>query len=158
MAGLTSADWWRHRGSPLQERALTGLPVAFIISVYLLIDRSIRTVADLGGGYQKPVLLVELVVQNLAITVLAGGVTVLVVWRSRSFGPEWPSFERGWSLRCPVGVVIAVLTWTHGFYDYNLWAGHLHALDRIALITLAGLALAGTRAPATSKRSRCGRS
>ncbi len=141
MAGRASADWWRRTRSHLLEWTLTGWPIAIIVGVYVVIDRAIRTVADLGAGYRKPVLLVELIVQNTAIAILAGGVTAAVVWRLRSLGPVWPSFERGWSLRCPVGVVIIVLTWAYAFYEYNLWADHLHAFDRLALIALAGLAL-----------------
>ncbi len=132
----------RPNGTELRAFIDTAWPIGLLIAVFVVIDRVVRGIADLGGaGYREPVLLLELLSQQPVLIAGACVGAVVLALRDRSFGPVWPSFDRGWSLRVPVGVIVVELTWAYAFYDYNLWADRLHAFDRLALVAIAGLAL-----------------
>lgn len=131
------------RGREFAADLLTvGPPIALLVAVYVLIDRTVIHVTDLGSdGYQARSLLVEWVRQHAILVALVVAVAGLVVGRSRSLGPRWPAFDEGASVRLLVGAPILVLTWAFVAYDYNLYLDRWHLLDRSALLVLGVLAL-----------------
>lgn len=126
----------------IRSLVMVALPIGVLVAIFVVIDEVVRRVSNLGpSGYLQPSLLAELSRQTFLAVPLLAIAGVLVLWKNRTLGPQWPRFDRGWSLRLPVGTAIVLLTWWFSAYDYNLFLGQGHWSDRALLVVLGGLAL-----------------
>lgn len=58
-----------------------------------------------------------------------------LVWQGWS-RLRWAELDQGQALRCFIGVLAGTLAWTFSVYDYNLYYGQGHYLDRLLLVGL----------------------
>lgn len=125
-------------------RELGGIvpPIVALLAVYMVLDRSVLRLTNLGvAGYGEPLLVLELVRQRWIVIVPLVLIAAAAASVARSVGPPWPMLDRGWSLAVPVGVAIAALTWAFAFYEYNLYFDRGHLVDRVLLMAFAVLAV-----------------
>ena len=115
----------------------TGWPLAALVGIFVVIDRIVQPLTDLGeSGYRASSLTLELMRSSSFAILALVGLWAVVVWRTKSFALAWPKFNRGWSLRLPVGAAVVLLTWWFSAYEYNLFFEQGHWLDRGVLIVL----------------------
>lgn len=118
------------------------LPVAALVAVYFAIDAFVLRITDLGeAGYREPSLIWELSKQSKFLVPLVVLVAIAALVLTQTLGPKWPSFDRGWTFRVPVGTAIVLLTWWFATYEYNYFIDQAHWSDRIILVLLGALSI-----------------
>ena len=85
------------------------------------------------AAYFSPSLIAEMAQRVPGLLVLSGvGLCLWFGWSKL----RWAELDSGNALRMLIGIVAGTLAWTFSVYDFNLYYGQFHLVERLLLITL----------------------
>ncbi len=118
--------------------SLTQILLLFMVLDHLLISQTQLT----EQGYQQTVLVLALITHHSAhpwLIALIVCAALVILWRYPAFLSPWKNLDSGHLIRLFVVFVAGILAWRFTTYDYNLYYGQAHYLDRILLLALLPL-------------------
>jgi hypothetical protein len=86
------------------------------------------------AGYEGSVLLVEALKQPRTLLLFAVPLAAMFVRRKKT---TWEAMQDGRVVRIVIGVACVVSAWAFSTYDFNVYLGQAHLLDRALLVALA---------------------
>ncbi|MAE65326.1 MAG: hypothetical protein CMJ18_13725 [Phycisphaeraceae bacterium] len=110
--------------------------VAGLFALYLVLVAWLDVVRRLPqSSYDQPVILFEIVLQSGKYLLLL--LIAAVALRTRTLLQSWSTFDLPGPLRAFTFVTAFVAAWPYTTYDYNLFYGQGHDVDRIVVMLLA---------------------
>ncbi len=115
------------------------LEVALILAIFTILRQGILARLVLPpAAYGRPILLVEALKHRGILAVFGLPALLVFVRPTRS---SWPAIGDRNAARMLIGGVCLVLAWAFSTYDYDVFVGQAHLVDRVLLVCVAGVVL-----------------